>query len=143
MQNNIIEKKILAGAWNKAVDKVIAAAMSDYLHCKLWIYFTMTVMRVLVKCTGSSSVLNKTLQVSKTDHWAAYQHFVESFASFVCCFKHLKCLFWSSFSTFAYTDYMATSEFAFVLRFHLLEYQHAPDPFTHSFFYMYDMPLSM
>ena len=36
--------------------------------------------------------------------------------------------------TFACTHSMAPSAFAFALRFQLLEYQHLPDPFTHSFF---------
>ena len=36
--------------------------------------------------------------------------------------------------TFAGTHYMATSAFAFALRFQLSEYQHPPDPFTPSFF---------
>ena len=36
--------------------------------------------------------------------------------------------------TFACTHSMAPSAFAFALRFQLSEYQHVPDPFTHSFF---------
>ena len=38
----------------------------------------------------------KKLQLKKTEHWAAYQHFVECFESFIYCFEALEVLFWFS-----------------------------------------------
>ena len=55
----------------QSVVMVIAAAISDRLHLKWWICFSVTVSRVLAKCTGSSSVMNKN---SKFEHRSTDLH---------------------------------------------------------------------
>ena len=118
----------------QSVDMVIAAAISDRLHLKWWICFSVTVSRVLAKCTGSSSVLNKNCKFEhrSTDctptlcgiFWIIYLLLSVTSTSF----------FGSVSQTFACIHSMAPSAYAFALRFQLSEYQHVPDPFTHSFF---------
>ena len=75
------------------------------------------------------------LQFCEPEHWSAHQHFVAPTESFICCFQSLQIVVFGPVSqTFAGTHSMAPSAFAFAWRFQLSEYQHVPDPFTHSFF---------
>ena len=77
---------------------VIAAIISDRLHLKWWICFSVTVSRVLAKCTGSSSVLNKNCKFEhrSTDlHTNTLWHLLNHLFA---AFNHFKQLFWSSFS---------------------------------------------
>ena len=93
--------------------------------------------RVLAKCTGWSSVLNKNCKFeNRSTDLHVHQHFAASFESFSCCFIEItsNTCFGPVSQMFAGIHYIATSAFASALIFQLLEYQHAPDPFTHSFF---------
>ena len=77
---------------------VIAAAISDRLHLKWWICFSVTVSRVLAKCTGASSVLNKNCKFEhrSTDlHTNTLWHLLKHLFA---AFNHFKQLFWSNFS---------------------------------------------
>ena len=127
----------------QSVDMVIAGAIFDRLHLKWWICFSVTVRRVLAKCTGSSSVLNKNCKFEhrSTDlHtntlWYLLNHL---FAAF----NHFNQFFWSSFSNVCLHTLHGSLRFCVCLEISTFGVSACTRPIYTLIFHIWDMPLNV
>ena len=126
----------------QSVDMVITAAISDRLHLKWWICFSVTVSRVLAKCTGSSSVLNRNCKFEhrSTDlHTNTLWHLLNHLFA---AFNHFNQFFWSSFSNVCLHTLHGSLRFCVCLEISTFGVSACTRPIYTLIFHIWDMPLN-